>query len=66
MTRRTFGSPHREAAILGALESALGTGQTHHVADPGVRSTLRVLAGGGHGGSSPAGRLELLDREATG
>ena len=37
---------HREAAVLGALESALVTGQTHHVAEPDVRATLQLLEGG--------------------
>ena len=56
----------REAAVLGALESALATGQTHHVAAPDVRATLRVLAGGADGVSAPSGRLRLLEREAAG
>ena len=56
----------RESAVLGALESALVTGQTHHVAAPDVRATLRVLAGGADGVSAPSGRLRLLEREAAG
>ena len=55
---------HREAAILAALESAIRTGQTHHVAESGVRSTLRLLDGGAHSPSAPAGDLHLVSRQA--
>jgi hypothetical protein len=51
---------HREAAVLGALESALATGQTHRVAEPGVRATLQLLEGGGAAPTPRAGHLHVL------
>ena len=50
---------HREAAVLGALESALLTSQTHHVIEPGVRATLHLLKGGTQS-SAHAGRLRVV------
>ena len=50
---------HREAAVLDALESALVTGQTHHVAEPGVRATLQLLEGGTRT-SARTGRLRVV------
>ena len=50
---------HRETAVLGALESALVTGQTHHVAEPGVRATLQLLDGGTRT-SARTGRLRVV------
>ena len=45
--------------MLGALESAIATGQTHHVAEPGVRATLHVLEGGTQT-SARTGRLQVV------
>ena len=53
-------SAHRDAAVLGAVESALITGQTHHVGEPDVRSTLQLIEGGAGGSAPRRGRLHIV------